>query len=52
VKEYPEAGHAFMNNPGKWWSKALRVMQIAYHQESAEDAQRRIAGFFRLLFGG
>lgn len=52
VKQYPEAGHSFMNNPDKWWFKALRVIQITYHQESAEDAQRRIADFCRLHFGG
>ena len=28
VKEYPEAGHSFLNNPGTWWFKALRVVDI------------------------
>ncbi len=47
VKEYPEAGHSFMNNPGTWWFEALRVIHIGYHERSAEDARRRIVSFFR-----
>jgi len=35
VKEYPEAGHSFLNNPGTWWFNALRVVHIAYHEQSA-----------------
>jgi carboxymethylenebutenolidase len=46
VKEYPEAGHSFMNNPGTWWFEALRVIHIGYHEQSAEDARRRIVDFF------
>jgi carboxymethylenebutenolidase len=46
VKEYPEAGHSFLNNPGRWWFQALRVIHIGFHQASADDARKRIAGFF------
>jgi carboxymethylenebutenolidase len=46
VKEYPEAGHSFLNNPGTLWFNALRVVHIGYHEQSAEDARRRITGFF------
>jgi carboxymethylenebutenolidase len=47
VKEYPEAGHSFLNNPGTWWFKALRVIHIGYDERAAEDARRRIVCFFR-----
>ena len=47
VKEYPEAGHSFLNNPGTWWFNALRVIHIGYHEPSAEDARRRIVSFFQ-----
>ncbi len=46
VKEYPEAGHSFLNNPGTWWFNALRVIHIGYDEPAAEDARRRIVGFF------
>ena len=47
VKEYPEAGHSFLDrfNVGPF----LPVVQVAgfgYHQPSAEDAWRRILRFF------
>jgi len=47
VKEYPEAGHSFMNNPDTWWFGALRVIHVGYHEQSSEDAQQRIISFFR-----
>lgn len=47
VKEYAEAGHSFLNNPGTSWFKVLQVVDIGYHEQSAEDARRRIASFFR-----
>lgn len=46
VKEYPEAGHSFLNNHGTWWFKALRVIHIGYDEPAAEDARRRIVSFF------
>jgi len=51
VKEYPEAGHSFLNNPGTWWFKALRVIHIGYDEPAAEDARRRIVSFFRRHLG-
>ncbi len=51
VKEYPEAGHGFLNDhaPGDV-PLILRVMgsfvQTAYHEPSAQDARRRIEAFF------
>jgi carboxymethylenebutenolidase len=46
VKEYREAGHSFLNNPGTWWFKALRVIHIGYDERAAEDARSRIINFF------
>jgi carboxymethylenebutenolidase len=47
VKEYPDAGHSFMNRhdlgPG---GALLRVAGIGYHEPSAEDAWGRILRFF------
>ena len=48
IKEYPSAGHSFMNNHEAFWFKALRFTGIAYDEEAALDAQRRIAAFFHL----
>ena len=47
VKEYPDAGHAFMNrdNLGPL-SPVLRVAGVGYHAGSAEDAWGRILRFF------
>ena len=47
VKEYPEAGHSFLNKHDTLWFKALRVIDIGYDAQAAEDARRRIASFFR-----
>jgi carboxymethylenebutenolidase len=46
VKEYPDAGHSFMNNKETFWFKALRFAGIAYDEQAALDARRRIASFF------
>jgi carboxymethylenebutenolidase len=47
VREYPEAGHSFLNRhdlgPG---GALLRVAGIGYHEPSAEDAWGRILRFF------
>jgi carboxymethylenebutenolidase len=47
VKEYPDAGHSFMNrdNLGPL-SPVLRVAGVGYHGPSAEDAWGRILRFF------
>ena len=47
VREYPDAGHSFLNRhdlgPG---GAILRVAGIGYHEPSAEDAWGRILRFF------
>jgi carboxymethylenebutenolidase len=48
VKEYPEAGHSFMNNKEQFWFKMLRFVNIAYNEPAAMDARGRIAAFFHL----
>ena len=47
VKEYPDAGHGFLNrhNTGPV-NTIMRVSGMAYHQPTAEDAWRRIFRFF------
>ena len=47
VKEYPHAGHSFLNrfNVGPL-TPLLKVTGMSYHHASAEDAWRRILGFF------
>lgn len=48
VKEYPDAGHSFLNriNMGLVLTPLLHVAGVGYHHPSAEDAWRRILGFF------
>ena len=46
VKEYPDAGHSFMNNHHNVLFRMLKVVGIAYHEPSAQDARRRIVAFF------
>jgi carboxymethylenebutenolidase len=45
VKEYPDAGHSFMNNKEQFWFRLLRLSGIAYNEQAAMDARRRIATF-------
>lgn len=47
VKEYPDAGHSFMNNHQDAFFKMLKIVRIAYHEPSARDARRRIVSFFK-----
>ena len=52
VKEYPEAGHSFMNqHPGYGFLKVLRVRAIGYNEAATMDARRRIVAFFNLHLG-
>ena len=51
VKEYPEAGHSFMNNKQQWWFKLLRFRGIAYNEPAAMDARHRISAFFHSHLG-
>jgi carboxymethylenebutenolidase len=48
VKEYPDAGHSFLNrfNAGPLLTPLLHVGGLGYHHPSAEDAWRRILAFF------
>jgi carboxymethylenebutenolidase len=51
VKEYPDAGHSFLNNHHvnnhhDAFFKMMKVFGIAYHEPSAQDARRRIVTFF------
>jgi carboxymethylenebutenolidase len=48
VKEYPGAGHSFMNriNLGPLFAPVLHLTGFDYHHPSAEDAWRRIFLFF------
>jgi carboxymethylenebutenolidase len=48
VKEYPDAGHSFLNriNAGPILGSLLHVAHFDHHHASAEDAWRRILSFF------
>lgn len=50
VKEYPDAGHAFLNqvggSAGAFIAVAGRLAGVGYHEPSAADARRRIIAFF------
>ena len=48
VKEYPDAGHSFLNriNAGPLLGSVLRFTAFNYHHPSAEDAWHRILTFF------
>jgi carboxymethylenebutenolidase len=52
VKEYPEAGHSFMNkHRGYGFLKVLRINAISYNEAATMDARRRIIAFFRTHLG-
>lgn len=49
AKEYPKAGHSFLNDAPagpRWLQPVLRVMHVGPEPESASDAWRRIEAFF------
>src|SRR3954451_12376434 len=46
VKEYPGASHSFLNRHEGVWRVADRVLGIGLREEAADDAWRRIRGFF------
>ena len=46
VKEYPDAGHSFLNDHHNALFKMMKVIGIGYHEPSAQDARRRIVCFF------
>jgi carboxymethylenebutenolidase len=45
VKEYPGAGHSFMNDHGGVFA-LLKVMGMGYDADASEDAWGRILAFF------
>jgi carboxymethylenebutenolidase len=47
VKEYPDAGHSFMNDHHNAVFAMLRFVGFGYNEPAAEDARRRIVAFFR-----
>jgi len=48
VKEYPDAGHSFMNDHRNVLFRVMRFAGIAYNEEANLDARRRIAAFFHM----
>jgi len=53
VKEYPEAGHSFMNkHRGYGLLKVLRFKAVGWNEAATMDARRRIIAFFREHLGG
>jgi carboxymethylenebutenolidase len=48
IKEYPDAGHSFMNriNTGPLFAPVLQITGFSYHHPSAEDSWERILTFF------
>lgn len=46
VKEYPGAGHSFLNESTGPLASLLKVAGIGHHQPSADDAWKRILAFF------
>ena len=46
VKEYPDAGHSFLNDHKDALFRVMKIIGIGYHAPSAEDARRRIVSFF------
>jgi carboxymethylenebutenolidase len=50
-KEYPDAGHSFMNRHAVWLIKLLRIRSIGYNEAATIDARRRIIAFFRTHLG-
>ena len=53
VKEYPDAGHSFMNNHrGYGFLKVLRFKAVGYNEAATMDTRRRIIAFFHLHLEG
>ncbi len=54
VKEYPDAGHSFLNriNVGPLFGPIVHLTAFDHHHPSAEDAWRRILTFFDEQLGG
>jgi carboxymethylenebutenolidase len=53
VKEYPDAGHSFLNrHDSTMFAVTGKLIGGGYHEPSAHDARRRIVAFFREHLGG
>ena len=52
VKEYPDAGHSFMNNHRSFVLKLFRFSGIGYNDPATQDARRRITAFFHTHLDG
>jgi Dienelactone hydrolase and related enzymes len=49
VKEYPDAGHSFMNrHRGYGFLRIVQLRSIGYNEPATMDARRRIVAFFNL----
>jgi carboxymethylenebutenolidase len=47
VKEYPDAGHSFLNDhDSTLFAMMGKVIGGSYHEPSAQDARTRIIAFF------
>jgi carboxymethylenebutenolidase len=46
VKEYPDAGHAFLNSHGGATGWVMARIGMRYHEPSAADTRARILAFF------
>ena len=47
VKEYPDAGHSFLNDHDSALFAVMgKFMGGGYHESSARDARKRIVSFF------
>jgi carboxymethylenebutenolidase len=46
IKDYPEAGHSFLNDHHDTLFRMLKVVGIGYDQPAEQDARRRITAFF------
>lgn len=53
VKTYPDAGHAFMDQPRGLlaWILRLSPFHVAYDEHASEDSWRRMLAFFREHLG-
>lgn len=52
VKEYPDAGHSFLNDHKTVLFNMFKIIGVGYHESSARDARRRIVCFFNTYLHG
>jgi hypothetical protein len=51
VKEYPEAGHSFLNNHESSFFKMLQIIHIGYDEPAAEGCAKKVRQIFSRAFG-